>query len=282
MATLVKLSPRRLSRHRRPERNKEHTPLGAKFLILPPGVPPLAEPLGRKNDPPPARKPQCVAAGLFARAHESGNARATRPEARSPRNDLTPLFATLNPLARTAERLQDRQFQKRRVAVAIPLAPKEIDWYCRKVGDDIRDLPFPPRLAAQCGADGLSTEKTLASFVAARRGGNEGLASIPNFATIPIDFVNPTKILRVAHAHKAAHRVLANVARKRRELLLAFDDPIMPIGEKHGGNPLSFLRLQNYAFCFLIARLRADLPISPRKRLHQPPQHRSSTFYPRS
>ena len=68
MTTLVKLSPRRLSRHRRPERNEEHTPLGAKLLIPPPGVPPLAKAFGRKNDPPPASPsawPQAFSQGLM-------------------------------------------------------------------------------------------------------------------------------------------------------------------------------------------------------------------------
>ena len=39
-----------------------------------------------------------------------------------PRNRLTPLRPVFHPLARTAKRLQDRQFQKRRVAVARSMA----------------------------------------------------------------------------------------------------------------------------------------------------------------
>ena len=39
-----------------------------------------------------------------------------------PRDRLTPLRPVFHPLARTAKRLQDRQFQKRRVAVARSMA----------------------------------------------------------------------------------------------------------------------------------------------------------------
>ena len=136
-------------------------------------MPPRAESFGRKNDPAAAREPQCVTTRLLAGAHESGNTRAARPEARSPRNRLTPLGPLFGPLARTAERLQDRQLQKRRVPIAIPLTPEKAD------------------------------------------------------------LVYALEILAMALAKPAARRILTNIARKCRELILAFDDPVMPVGEEN-------------------------------------------------
>lgn len=65
--------------------------------------------------------------------------------------------------------------------------------YCDDVpGDDIRDLMFPPRLAAQCRANGLPMDKSLSSFVAARRGGNESMAQ---FLTLEIVNIAPGKVI---------------------------------------------------------------------------------------
>ena len=107
MTTVIKLGLRRLSRHRGPERKKEHAPFGAKALVLPPRMPPLAEAIRRQDDPPPAREPERVSTGLLTWAHERADPSTARPEPLGTGHRRVPFRAALDKLARIAHRLEN-------------------------------------------------------------------------------------------------------------------------------------------------------------------------------
>lgn len=225
VATVVKLFARGLPRHFGIKRKKQHTPLGAKALKFAARMPPLAKAFRRKHYQPPASLCDGVAAGFLARAHESAYACATWPYALCACDGLLPFFATLDPLARTAERLYNRKTENSRVAVAKPFAPKKIK------------------------------------------------------------FSDAAKILAVAGAYPMAARILANVARKRRELAVGFDYPIMPLlledmqaVSAACGTTLSIARRKSAAGC----RADGGLPIRPLKMALQLPddfRQSHSVFY---
>ena len=119
-------------------------------------MPPLAEALGRQDDPPPPGEPQRMAAGLLARAHECRDPRTTRPDARGACHCGSPLFAPLGPLARAAERLNDGQLQQGRIAIAIPLAAKKLNFIdTLKIFAMRAAKPAPRRVLANIGNEGV-------------------------------------------------------------------------------------------------------------------------------
>lgn len=125
MATPVQCRIVGLAIFRRPQREEQHAPFCAKRLLVASGMPPLPEALGRKHDKRASGLEYRVAACLLARAHEGADASAARADALRLRDGLPPFAAALGPLAGAAERLDHRQFEKRRIAVGEPFPSGE-------------------------------------------------------------------------------------------------------------------------------------------------------------
>ena len=111
----------------RVEREKEHSSCRAEALFYSRRVPSFAESFGREDDEASASFGDCVAAFLFACAHESADAGAAGSDAGGRRGESPPFARVGNELARTLERRYYRKVEKRRVAVGEPFASAELD-----------------------------------------------------------------------------------------------------------------------------------------------------------
>ena len=81
MATLVEFAVGQLTFPVHVQRKEQHAALYAELLLLLRGMPPVAETIWRQHDHPTARLRDGVAAVLFKRAHEGGDADAARADA---------------------------------------------------------------------------------------------------------------------------------------------------------------------------------------------------------
>ena len=105
------------------ERKEEHAALGAEPLLLARRMPSRGETFRRKHDPFAARLGDGVAASLFKRAHECGNAGAAWPDPGCRRQKGIPFRRVGRRGAMALDWHKLRQSQYFSVAVGEPLAP---------------------------------------------------------------------------------------------------------------------------------------------------------------
>ena len=111
----------------RVEREKKHSPCCAEALFYSRRMPSFAESFGREDDEASSGLGDCVAAFLFAWAHEGSDSRASRSDAFCRCGERSPFARVGNELARAFERRYYRKVKERRIAVGEPFAPAELD-----------------------------------------------------------------------------------------------------------------------------------------------------------
>ena len=127
MAAFVESRVIALARIGRIQRKEEHSSRRAKSLLNAWRMPSWPEAFGREYDQFASSLGDCVAAFFFAWAHESADARTSRPDAFCRRGERPPFARVGNELARTLERRYYRKIKERRIAVGEPFAPGKID-----------------------------------------------------------------------------------------------------------------------------------------------------------